>query len=673
MRTRFIRMAASMVLALCACALLAGAIAAPADVLNNSNELLAADLPIIYGDASFRQRILERTKGERDPIGLVLSGGSARAFAHLGVLKYLEEQGIVPDFIVSNSMGSIVGLLYAAGLSPDQIVSLCSEVDMGQLFDLTLPVKGGVLDTTRFSAIIEAFLGEQRRIEDFPLPVMVVAEDMATKRQVLITEGDLVTILEASFVLPVYFSPVEYNGHLLLDGGISNLVPLSIAYGYSNTIVVSTTFYEGKNINLRNSVSILNVAMDIGKRRQGVVELLEHPDALWVRCDVEDYSFMDFASMPAIAAKGYESAKKMADRLSVLPAGGIDGEVLAVRESYAEKEAWVLGNYRLFNRVNQRLLSQQVFVGLQSYHYDGDPWILKEDNIVGLQYDLRWRDFDFSLDAGLGWAASAGMSLYPSALASLGINLLPFMMTYVDVGITWDSGWLPSYYNRTGLLAKQLFLDERLELQASAMLENQLGPNFRLSGMLLSAGGSALWSNTQGYPFTVSLSGGWQLAHAYDRQFIYAKVRSDFPLPSDFSLKASFNGRFALDGDGEVPFYLSDQFRTNDAVIRSQGSLAPLGPLNTSNHLYTARLDAAWSPASFKPTIGEMLIFNDTQIGLFVGMLWNSSTQIFPNVSVGLELSSQLSLLGLKGMTISTYAGYDQLSNDIVWGFIFGG
>ena len=68
-----------------------------------------------------------------------------------------------------------------------------------------------------------------------------------------------------------------------------------------------------------------------------------------------------------------------------------------------------------------------------------------------------------------------------------------------------------------------------------------------------------------------------------------------------------------------------------------------------------------------------MLIFNDTQIGVFVGMLWNSSTQIFPNVSVGLELSSQLSLLGLKGMTISTYAGYDQLSNDIVWGFIFGG
>ena len=65
-------------------------------------EILISDEPIVYGDENFRARILERTKGERDPIGLVLTGGSARACAHIGVLKYLDEIGIKPDFIVSN-------------------------------------------------------------------------------------------------------------------------------------------------------------------------------------------------------------------------------------------------------------------------------------------------------------------------------------------------------------------------------------------------------------------------------------------------------------------------------------------------------------------------------------------------------------------------------------------
>ena len=73
--------------------------------------LLVSDIPITYGDESFRERILQKTGGRRDPIGLVLTGGSARAVAHLGVLEYLEENGIVPDFIISNSMGSIIGML----------------------------------------------------------------------------------------------------------------------------------------------------------------------------------------------------------------------------------------------------------------------------------------------------------------------------------------------------------------------------------------------------------------------------------------------------------------------------------------------------------------------------------------------------------------------------------
>ena len=94
------------------------------------DSLLLADVPIIYGEESFIQRIEAKTGGEREPIGIVLSGGSARAFAHIGVLQYLEEQGIYPDYIVSNSMGSIIGMLYGAGMSPAQILDVVTSSDL---------------------------------------------------------------------------------------------------------------------------------------------------------------------------------------------------------------------------------------------------------------------------------------------------------------------------------------------------------------------------------------------------------------------------------------------------------------------------------------------------------------------------------------------------------------
>ena len=250
-------------------------------------------------------------------------------------------------------MGSIVALLYGAGLSPEQIITVCSSINMGQLFDLTLPLGGGFLDTSRFSALVENFLGEGLRLEDLPIPVMVVSEDLATKRQILIAEGDFISILEASFVLPVYFSPVEYNGHLLIDGGMTNLVPLKVAYDYSHTVVVSTTFYEGIGINLRNSVSIVNVAFDIGKRRQGVVELLSYPDTLWIRCDVEGFSFMDFSAIGEIVVKGYDSAAAHKDELARLDARGAGQATRTVRADFSAREKSVIHNYSLFERVNQ--------------------------------------------------------------------------------------------------------------------------------------------------------------------------------------------------------------------------------------------------------------------------------------------------------------------------------
>lgn len=268
----------------------------------DADDILLADVPIAYGEARFRERIFERTQGERSAVGLVLSGGSARAFAHIGVLKYLEEQGIVPDFIISNSMGSIVGLMYAAGLSPDQILESITSVSIQSLFDLTLPLQGGLLDSSRFIAKMTSLLGENTKLEELPIPIIVIAEDMVTKRQILISEGDFSTVLRASYALPVYFQPVEFRGHLLLDGGVTNLVPVDLASSFADSLIISTTFYDVDTLNLRNPLTILNVSVDLGKRRRGVEELKralpkQSGFAIWLKMS-PSWSFPRLSTLP---------------------------------------------------------------------------------------------------------------------------------------------------------------------------------------------------------------------------------------------------------------------------------------------------------------------------------------------------------------------------------------
>ena len=150
----------------------------------------------------------------------------------------------------------------------------------------------------------------------------MTAEDLVTKRQIQISEGDFYTVMVASFALPVYFPPVSYQGHRLIDGGITNLVPVGIAGEFTDSIILSTTFYENEELNLNNPVTILNVSFDISKRRRGIEEMKALEDSfIWIRNDVESISFMEFAKVMYLQEKGYEAAKAQSEALEKLKRG----------------------------------------------------------------------------------------------------------------------------------------------------------------------------------------------------------------------------------------------------------------------------------------------------------------------------------------------------------------
>ncbi|MDD3941919.1 MAG: patatin-like phospholipase family protein [Sphaerochaetaceae bacterium] len=642
-----------------------------ASIPNNTNDLMAAAVPISYGESLFRQRILAQTEGERDPVGLVLSGGSARAFAHIGVLQYLEEQGIVPDFIISNSMGSIVGILYAAGLSPDQILSIITEVDITQLFDLSIPLAGGVLDISRFLSLVASHLGESLRIEELPIPIMIVCEDLATKRQVRIMEGDMLTVMGAAFALPVYFPPVEYNGHMLVDGGITNLVPLDIAYRFTDTTIVSTTFYEGEDINLRNPLSILNVSIDVGKRRAGVLELAKHSSTIWIRCNVEDFSFMDFSAIVELARRGYETAALQREKIGRLDSRGPDERILDFRASYAISEHAVRHNYNLYQRTKHRGFSHQLFFGIRSFMPEDDRWFLRDEVLIGPTYHLRWKGLWLSLYGGAAWKSFTPMDIYPSVTARISQQVFPPLILEGDVTISSTQGsFIPTLYHRLGMRFRQRLFDERLTATALAWWEQQLDPSWRIGSKLIHGGFDLNWKADPAGVLALDLEAAWQLSGAYDRHFLHTKVDTTLPLPVDMLLHLGYTGRYALDGGGSVPLYAGDGFRTADSRLLSQGTAD--APARVENAMVIGRLGIDWQPESFKPTAGELLIFERSSVGLFADLLWNDRGVWLPWIVVGAKISTTVSLLGLNSIPTSVYVGYDSPSGSIAWGFVFG-
>ena len=179
---------------------------------------------------------------------LVLMGGGARGLAHIGVLRVLEDHGLVPDVIAGTSMGALVGGLFAAGLSGDKLTKMLDGMGLDEAADKAR--RRGPLKRSRnlfeylllsdyrnriFSKIgvdkgdaIEAYLKScvgSVRIEDLPIKFMCNAVDLVSGREILFTRGKLCRALRATMSLPLVFAPVRMGGMLLLDGGILTALP----------------------------------------------------------------------------------------------------------------------------------------------------------------------------------------------------------------------------------------------------------------------------------------------------------------------------------------------------------------------------------------------------------------------------------------------------------------
>jgi NTE family protein len=170
-------------------------------------------------------------------IALVLGGGAARGFAHIGVIKSLEAQGIVPDIVVGTSAGSVVGALYASGMSGFELQNLALQMEEDMVADWTLPNRG-VLKGEALQAFINQNV-KNLTIQKMPKPLGVVATDLQSGEKVLFRRGDTGIAVRASSAVPGMIQPVEINGRDYVDGGLTSPVPAQSARAMGADFVIA--------------------------------------------------------------------------------------------------------------------------------------------------------------------------------------------------------------------------------------------------------------------------------------------------------------------------------------------------------------------------------------------------------------------------------------------------
>ena len=158
-------------------------------------------------------------------IGLALSGGGAKGFAHLGVFKLLEESGLKPDIISGTSAGSLMGVLFADGYSADEIKNMFIGREFSEFAQLQIP-KSGLFNYDRFQEFLKRHL-RSKRIEDLPIPTVIVATDLDRGCSHEFRSGPIVEAVTASCCMPIVFSPVLINGVHYVDGGLFRNFPVS--------------------------------------------------------------------------------------------------------------------------------------------------------------------------------------------------------------------------------------------------------------------------------------------------------------------------------------------------------------------------------------------------------------------------------------------------------------
>ncbi len=297
-------------------------------------------------------------------VGLVLSGGGAKGFAHVGILKVLEETGVRVDYIGGTSMGAIVGAMYASGYNAKEIDSLIQTFDFdkimqdqiprkskpfyekqdGEKYAITLPVKKGKVGLPKALSkgqnvlnLTSELLQHVDTIRDFnklPIPFFCIATNLETGKQELLNNGFLPRAIQASGAFPTLLEPVEIDGKLLADGGIVNNFPIDEVLEMGADIIIGVDLrndYDTKE-ELNSALKILHqiISFQIYSTHE---EKIKRTDLYLHPSDIDNYKVTSFDKLEEIVKVGEDAARLQFDEFVKIAA-----QQIKKRKSIERKE-----------------------------------------------------------------------------------------------------------------------------------------------------------------------------------------------------------------------------------------------------------------------------------------------------------------------------------------------
>jgi len=433
-------------------------------------------------------------------IGLVLSGGGAKGFAHIGVLKVLEQAGIKIDYIGGTSMGAVVGGLYASGYTANQIDSIFKATNFDELLSDYIPrssknfyekrndemyafslpfnkLKIGIPTSISKGIynynLLNKLTYKVRHIRDFnqlPIPFLCIATDIESGEDVVLNKGYLAQAMLASGAFPTLFSPVEINGRLLVDGGVTNNFPVDEIKKLGADIIIGVDVQDDlkDRKSLKDATKILvqisNLQM-IEKMKQKIKDT-----DIYIKPDISDFSVISFDEGQAIVQKGeeaafaqYEKIMKLGDSTRVntpnrsMKADSLDINFINIRTLKNYTRSYIIGKLRF--KPHTKISYDDLKIGINNLsatqnfntiNYTIEKDEDKDDLMLDLSENSNKTFLKFALHydglykSGILVNLTQKKALFKNDITSidlvLGDNLRYNFDYYIDNGFYWSFG-----------------------------------------------------------------------------------------------------------------------------------------------------------------------------------------------------------------------------------------
>jgi NTE family protein len=277
--------------------------------------------------------------GARPGIGLALGGGFARGFAHLGVLRVLEQHKIPISHIAGTSVGSILGAAYASGAPLGRIVECCKRLRFKDIAKWRVS-RLGLASNHRLGELIGRVF-ESGQFENLRVPMAIVATDLSNGEPVVFTHGNLTDAIRASCAFPGLFEPVEIGTRCLADGGLVAPVPTQAVkdLGASVVVGVSVGLQDGYRGAPKNVFQVVSRAVSAAQKHQ--TEVWERQADLVLRPDVQTLAWDDFARAEQAIEAGAAAAQRALPRIEKLLADAAADSAQKAEFAEAEDKAYL--------------------------------------------------------------------------------------------------------------------------------------------------------------------------------------------------------------------------------------------------------------------------------------------------------------------------------------------